>query len=61
MSIQVDSGEIESYSDDNIPCTIGKNKVQNKLELVLIKLLNVFVKTALKQIKIIVIFSPVLT
>ena len=50
MLIQVDSGEIERYAEDNIPCT--KNKVQNKLELVLIKLLNVFVKTALKQSKI---------
>ena len=61
MLIQVDSGEIETYADDNIPCTIGKNKVQNILELVLIKLLNVFVKTALRQSTISVIFSPVLT
>ena len=46
--IPVDSGDIESYADDNTLYSIRKNKygVENKLEVVSVKLLNIFVKKA---------------
>ena len=46
--ILVDSEDIASYADDNTLYSIRKNKygVENKLEIVSVKLLNIFAKTA---------------
>ena len=45
--ILVDSEDIASYADNNL-YSIRKNKygVENKLEIVSVKLLNIFAKTA---------------